>query len=92
MLDAELAADGRPSHELFESQLGQAVELTLSALWDDPSYVHVADAESGIRTVLTAPVPPYMFPPGVFYARLAEEDVVELIGLEFDWDYDWDQA
>jgi hypothetical protein len=30
-----------------------------------------------------------MFPPGVFYARQLDEDTIELIGVEFDWDY-WD--
>jgi hypothetical protein len=37
-----------------------------------------------------SPPPPYFFPPSVFYARRIDEDTIEMIGVDFEWDY-WDQ-
>lgn len=61
-----------------------------SAFWDDPTLVPAVDEESGIRITLIAPPKPYMFPPSVFYARQLDEETIEMIGIDFEWDY-WDQ-
>lgn len=89
-LATELAPEDRPSLSNFETQLGSAVELTLSSLWDDSSYVVVVDRQADIRAVVTVPVRPFMFPPGVFYARRADDNTIELIDVEFDWDF-WNE-
>jgi hypothetical protein len=88
-LTAQLASEGRPSVEQFEAQIGEAVELTLVHFWEDPSRVLEVDEVPGVRTVQTVSPAPHMFPPGVFYARQFDEETIELIGVEFDWDY-WD--
>ena len=86
-LTTELEGDGRPTIDHFETQLGHAVELTFEHFWDDPSKVVPLDDVPGVRTVQTISPAPHMFPPGVFYARLVDDNTIELIGVEFDWDY-----
>ena len=83
----ELSGGGRPTPENFDIQLRGAVEITFLRLWDDPSKVEVFP--SGLRATATTIAPPYMFPPGVFYARQADANTIEIVGVEFDWDY-WD--
>lgn len=87
---AELDIKGRPSVRQFEDQLAPIAELVFSAFWDDPTLVPAVDEESGIRITLIAPPKPYMFPPSVFYARQLDEETIEMIGIDFEWDY-WDQ-
>ena len=81
----ELSGKGRPTPEHFNAQLRGAVELTFLRLWDDPSKVEVFP--SGIRATATTIAPPYMFPPGVVYARKTDEETIEIVGIVFDWDY-----
>ena len=40
---------------------------------------------------MMSPPPPYFFPPSVFYARQIDEDTIEMIGVDFEWDY-WDRV
>lgn len=89
-LDHELSGDGRPSRKQFEERLAGAVELTLSAFWADPTYVPLLDEEAQIYGVRTNADPTGIFPPGVFYARRVSDDVIELLGVDFDWEF-WDQ-
>lgn len=86
-LTAQLEEDDRPAIEHFEAQLGQAVELTLRFFWDDPTRVVQVDEVPEVRTVQTIRSRNGMFPPGVFYARQLNTDTIELIGVDFDWDY-----
>lgn len=87
LLDSQLSGDGRPTRQQFEDRLARAVELTLIAFWGDPTYVPLVDPASGIHSTLTSPDPTGMFPPGVFYARRASADEIELLGVDFDWDF-----
>ncbi len=88
---AELDREGRPSVEQFDQQLAHVAELTFSAFWSDPTIVPTADNESGVRITLITPPRPYMFPPSVFYARQIDDNTVEMIGVDFEWDY-WDRV
>ena len=75
----------------FEDQLAPIAELVFSAFWGDPTLVPTVDAGSGIRITLIAPPAPYMFPPSVFYARQLDPETIEMIGVDFQWDY-WDHV
>lgn len=88
---AELDIEGRPSVEQFEDQLAPIAELVFSAFWEDATLVPPVDDESGIRITLIAPPAPYMFPPSVFYGRQVDAETIEMIGVDFQWDY-WDEA
>ena len=88
---AELDIEGRPSVGQFEDQLAPIAELVFSAFWGDPTLVPTVDAESGIRITLIVPPAPHMFPPSVFYARQLDPETIEMIGVDFQWDY-WDHV
>ena len=86
-LDYELSGDVRPSRDHFVRLLQEAVELHARVFWDDDTLTPTVDDESGIRTIQTRPVPPYIFPPGVFYAVEQDPDTVVVLSVEFDWDF-----
>jgi hypothetical protein len=86
---AELDIEGRPSVEQFEDHLAPIAELVFSSFWEDPTLVPTVDDASGIRITLIGPPAPYMFPPSVFYARQIDAETIEMIGVDFQWDY-WD--
>ncbi len=87
---AELDIEGRPTLAQFE-RFARAAELTFEAFWDDPTRCPSADDESDIRITLLSPPPPYFFPPTVFYARQLDSDTIEMIDVDFEWDY-WSQV
>lgn len=88
---AELDIEGRPNVAQFEDQIAPIAELVFSTFWDDPTLVPTADDDSGIRITLIAPPSPYMFPPTVFYARQLDGETIEMMGVDFEWDY-WDKV
>lgn len=87
---AELDIDGRPQPEQFE-RFARAAELTFEAFWNDPTRCPTADDESDIRITLLSPPAPYLFPPTVFYARQRDAHTIEMIDVEFEWDY-WSEV
>ena len=88
---AELDFEGRPSVQQFEDRLAPIAELVFASFWEDPTLVPTVDDHSGIKIALIAPPAPFMFPPSVFYARQVDADTIEMIGVDFQWDY-WDQV
>ena len=88
---AELDIEGRPSVEQFEEQLVPIAILVFSTFWADPTLVPTVDEESGIRITLIAPPAPYMFPQSVFFGRQVDPETIEMIGVDFQWDY-WHQV
>lgn len=83
-LARELRPDGRPSIAQFDEILGEGVELTFRVFWDDEPTVQKV---GGIRVVTTGLVPPFVFPPASFYAHQPEPTVIELLDVEFDWEF-----
>ena len=88
-VEAELDVEGRPTLEQFK-RFAAAAELTFGAFWDDPTRCPTAYDDSDVRITLMSPPPPYFFPPSVFYARQIDDDTIEMIGVDFEWDY-WNQ-
>jgi hypothetical protein len=77
--------DGRPSFELFEQGPLEAMEDLCA--W---AFEEMSEPYPGIRSWITIGVP--IFPPMVFYAVLDTSDVVDLIDLVLDTDYEWESA
>jgi hypothetical protein len=77
------SVDGRPSFELFEQGPLRAVEDLCAR-----AFEQMAEPYPGIRAWTTIEVP--FFPPVTFYAALDTSDMVELIDLTVDTDYEWE--
>ncbi len=76
------SADARPSFAQFEVGPLRAVE-ELCAI----GFESMVEIEAGIRAWITIDLP--LFSPMTFFALLDTSDVVELVDLLVDDDYDW---
>ena len=92
MFAAERSADGtRPSRSDFESFSWPFLESALSDSWRSAACVD--EDYPGVWTVLVQPHRG-MFPPArvVFVkepSRLPEPRRLNVIGIDYDWDYQW---
>lgn len=76
------SAAGQPSFDLFETGPLAAFEELASRAFEE-----LAEPAAGIRCWTTISVP--LFPPMTFFCLLTTDDVVEVIDVAVDEDYDW---